>query len=99
MEDDSAPSTFWIVPRLSSSVSLQKSCLKDNFPEKVCSFSHFPKYKKSYLSVHIEKGEPVQPLLAGVENRKVQAENGEMKKSIGKGREAVEFVVSFGGLA
>ena len=48
--------------------------------------------------MHIEKGEAVQLLFAAVKNGKVQAENGGMKRRIGKGREAVEFVFSFGGL-
>jgi len=48
--------------------------------------------------VHIEKGEAVQLLFAAVQNGKVQVENGGMKRRIGKGREAVEFVFSFGGL-
>ena len=46
--------------------------------------------------MHIEKGEAVQLLFAAVQNGKVQAENGGMKRRIGKGREVVEFVFSFG---
>ena len=37
-------------------------------------------------------------LFAAAQNGKVQAENGGMKRRIGKEREAVEFVFSFGGL-
>ena len=48
--------------------------------------------------MHIEKGEAVQLLFAAAQNGKVQAENGGMKRRIGKGREAVEFVFSFGEL-